>query len=389
MADWDMIAHDMNGIIPDMLVADIMNAIQGLARENLVDFGVMDSHKYRARLAQFFIDNQVGQVTRLNIMILSGVISNRDRLISHIEMSTTFPDKDNILRALRLFKTYVKQYDRPEAFPFVNVCHSVPPYAIFGAILNTRYRYNFFDLDNTLNLATLPDQFKKTFLVQLDIDNNFENMQRIWEQEFWENEVKTSKNPNQTAFEKGFHEDYFLTKANDKYKLRSIDDVEAPRRAYTPRSMYTYMIACRLTWTPVGDLYRQDPGLVRNLARFRDPNGNLIGISGTANTFPFHANEDSNTWRDLLGADMPPLSPASDFILELGNVWQPEMREGFDCKVLEGDRPQMGEIPGPILNNEEVHAQLIALGEIQPPAVNPGLGPADDDEGDNDFDEQE
>lgn len=184
-----------------------MSLITNLDPKDYVDFGVMDSKKYAAKLFKLMEDERLTKDQKTMVIVLATAVKSRTRILNSMKK---FKGKPWYNPVFKFFKESCVQYTTEEDddnFSVVHIPSSVP-------FLTAR-----------VWLQMTPDPTVDLFLqnlwaAQINIDDNLLNTQRIWEEDFW-NVTVVQKNKNKDK--STFNRDFWDTKAADQYLLLDKD----------------------------------------------------------------------------------------------------------------------------------------------------------------------
>jgi len=200
-------------------------------------FGKKNSHLLRAQLFRMYEAAGLSSEEIFMIHFFFAVIKNRDRVKQAME---------NMEQEDKAKKWYKKVYDfidkklvqyvsqeKNGKFAVVHLPTTMPGLDLLCTALTME--------KDTEDLSEIIG--KQTF-AQLDLDDDLQAKNKTAQIEFWNNTVKTTRNPDQSAQKVGFVEDFYNTSAGDTYFLVTIDGKEVEPdnlgTGYTEQEIYTW-----------------------------------------------------------------------------------------------------------------------------------------------------
>lgn len=204
-------------------------------------FGKKDSNLLRAKLWKLFDDSKLSNEARFMVFYLFAVIKNRSRVLNSID---TLPEEIKSLKSMTMAKSFIMdhlvQYTDQETnrkFAVVHLPTTMPGLDLLATAL-------FLPVgDSSVQNYIIP---KQTF-AQIHLNAELQSKNRVFQQTFWNETVKTSKNEarrNNTKEELKFHEDYYKNSSSDMYKLLDFQmaEVEPENQAtgYTEKEVISW-----------------------------------------------------------------------------------------------------------------------------------------------------
>lgn len=183
------------------------NVIAALNPADFADFGVMDSKIYAAKLMRLFDQYLNDPVHQTMVIALATAVKNRKRILRAM---TKFSTKPWFGAVRAFFNNHCVQYTYEEEEQSFSVVHipSALPFIAARCWLQMHPH------------PTVDEFLENLWAAQFNLDSHLMDGQKAWESDFWENSVqKGGQN-----FERGkFNEDYWNTKAGDRYLLVNAD----------------------------------------------------------------------------------------------------------------------------------------------------------------------
>jgi len=234
------ILNDMNSVAPDLLGTAIDPSLSNIMRENtnslqvdpmaLKGLGLMDSHKYRAKFLKIAKDKRTTTIVLFHIIGMAVAVKNKDRILSTINSVSNNP---TITAIAKFYRESTRQYvpetaNNEKLFPVVKIPESFPSLSIIWQILIHCDRTDKEQDDK--KVANYKKVFETLFFCQFNLEGPVAGAHKDWEKdEFWgtsENTGKVQKSrfanrPKTVKLQ--FHEEYYNTKAADKYVLLNPD----------------------------------------------------------------------------------------------------------------------------------------------------------------------
>jgi len=221
-----------------MNMSEIKNSFEDLRLEisELKDLGIMNSLIYAEKFMNFCSNNLISKENKIRIIMLSGMVNNRDRVIQALMRGKNKNEMFmKLINDIQKFGQYVSTSFN--TYPFVKINTSFPSLALLGSILQS---FSFMKEDETNIMISLPHFARKTHFAQLDLDTITQEMHKKWERDFWDSQVKKTRNTNISSFEPGFHMEYYLKKEEDKFKLIEIPKIRMPISPYNLKDIFIY-----------------------------------------------------------------------------------------------------------------------------------------------------
>lgn len=183
------------------------------------NFGKSNSHLLRAKLFKLFDSENMSQQARMAIFMLFSAIKNLKRVKEHLD---NLPDEIKALKEIAEARVFMDkrlvQYTTQENMQKFAVVHLPTTMPGLDILLHAM----MFEYD----MSTLKEDIigKMTF-TQMNIDDDLQAENKYFQEQFWNNQVTTSNNPNQDAYRqnKGFNLKFYETSAADKYDFLNTD----------------------------------------------------------------------------------------------------------------------------------------------------------------------
>lgn len=188
---------------------------------DFVDFGKMTSHIYRAKfykVVQEMVDSGEIQYSSVSVVIyFATLIKNKKRIVDAMaNLSPKYGTTTWFQDTLKFYQTacvqYVSEAERTGLFPVVNIPSCQP---------NLAAHFFKMHLMRDGKARSDVDLFKifmeNLWFCQLRVTEALKNKHQDWENKFWTQTVKKSKNPDSGRYEKGFNQTYYETKRADDY----------------------------------------------------------------------------------------------------------------------------------------------------------------------------
>jgi len=210
----------------------------GLSLSEEKNFGIYTSEIYRSMFLKFSKERGIETKNQRNILILSGMVNNKDRVLDALDRSVNknqFTMK--AMTDIRHFSQYVSEHRTSGRFPFVKLNTTFPEIAFIGTILQNADCY---EEDLKEMNKVLPRIMRKTHMAQFDLDSSLQNRQKAREKTFWDETVLYSRNKSFQSYDKGFHEQFYLRKEADKFNLLSWGTMSKFKPPYSIEMMMLY-----------------------------------------------------------------------------------------------------------------------------------------------------
>jgi hypothetical protein len=211
-------------------------------REEWEMFGKMNSHLYRTILMKKMEEANLTGEERFMVFFLFSVIKNRERVLRAMEsMSAEDKAKSWYAPVMNFINTSLTQYVsdvvKSKKFPAVNIPNCNPGLDVLIWCLITHP-----------NKRTIWELSQRTTFSQLHLDVNVQETAKLGYAEYWDNVVKSSKNPDavpQNLPKPAFREEYYANSVNDKYRLVNLNLQELPPadvvNGYSEREIFEYI----------------------------------------------------------------------------------------------------------------------------------------------------
>jgi len=223
----------MSQLSTAQLIADTSAFLDGFSLENVASMevsfldgmGLKSSHDYRQKLLDLFSTHLKDSSNQFMLFMIVEQIKNKGRIMKWFENPANKaahgtkpwwkPIKDFVATHM---VQYVQEVERvplnAAKFPLVNLPTCYP--SMSALAFKTRLHRN-----GKIKTMT-PEVIFETFIdnrwaAQMNINASIMDEVKAKDREFWNKIVTKSKNPFSEAYEKGFNEDYFNTKAKDAY----------------------------------------------------------------------------------------------------------------------------------------------------------------------------
>jgi len=201
----------MDGELRDYLISK---------REEWAVFGKMNSHLYRAMLMKQFREANLNGEQCFMVHFLFSVIKNKDRVLKAVEaMSAEDKARSWFAPVMQFINTRITQYvsdvQKSKKFPAVNIPNCNPGIDILVYALITHP-----------NDRSIRNAAERTTFSQLFLDAELQAIAKEGYAHYWDNVVKSSKNPDsvpQKLPEPAFREDYYANSVNDDYRLVDVN----------------------------------------------------------------------------------------------------------------------------------------------------------------------
>lgn len=169
-------------------------------------FGKMSSHEYRKLF--FKVTKDLDNSCKIWLIILFTAIKSKPRVLNAMARFS----KENWYNSTRDFiiqkmVQYTKELPADGSkFAAVHVPHIMPSFTAICWIKIT-----------PMHLRTTKNFLSNLWACQMDLPLDLMEFQKMWEIGFWNGTVKISRNVARDNVELEFHEDFWATKAADKY----------------------------------------------------------------------------------------------------------------------------------------------------------------------------
>lgn len=197
-------------------------------REIWMTFGKKNSHLLRAQLFKMFEDAKITSEGRFMIFYFFSMIKNKVRVLDAMENLPQTVKSEKWFKEVQTFiKNKLVQYvteERNGKFAVVHLPTTMPGLDILS-----------FAMATDGSESAIENIIKRQCFAQLDLDDDLQAQNKAAQLTFWDTQVVKSNNANQTAFKKGFQEDFYNTSAGDKYALLDVKlaEVEVPPGGYS------------------------------------------------------------------------------------------------------------------------------------------------------------
>jgi hypothetical protein len=196
---------------------DIISASRALRGHDFRAFGVKNSESYMKLLLEIWARMGVSADVQAATIIMSGTVMNKKKFLEGMNnMSSSFMNKQEIIKAVSFMRPAAQSDISLGIFPFTNITSSFPNLAFVGSIITMDENPMKFPI-TSMNMGTFPKAFQRNFTGQLNLNTVAQDFHKLWAKNFWDNIVKKPKAA--TAYEKGFQASYYENAVNDKYEL--------------------------------------------------------------------------------------------------------------------------------------------------------------------------
>ena len=197
---WQDMLSEMSTVMGDIDYDEIDPA-------DWTNFGLMNSHIYRENFLKLVKDKKLTQKSILMVVVLCTVVRSKKRILKNIDK---FKSKSWFAQVKKFISENIVQSPSEaktaSQFPVVNVSSCMPTLA---ALVWARFTAK----------PTVELMIGNLWFGQLWLNDEAQAANKAWEQHFWTN-IVTKGSAN---YEKGFHEDYYQKKVDDKYPLAKKD----------------------------------------------------------------------------------------------------------------------------------------------------------------------
>jgi len=240
-----------NAGIIELSAADIVelkasfafDSLRAIDRRMLENIGRMNSSTYRKKLLRIMNAAHLTPNEKTIVVALSVQVRSKRRICDSLRVFSDVTVYPWYTRVNAFFNGSCVDYTNQETPLLTSVAHisnALPSIAaICWAIMAE-------DAD-----ATTDKMVENLWFAQLRVNTALLNASKTWEKHFWENVVTRSRNPNQTGFAQfgqTFQEDFWKTKAADRYQLldKNLDEVPpAAATGYTPAEVTAWIAHIR------------------------------------------------------------------------------------------------------------------------------------------------
>lgn len=200
--------------MPDNLIKYIRSN-----REIWTTFGKKNSHLLRAQLFKMYEAAHLKPEEIFMIHFFFSVIKNRDRVKQAMDnMSQEDKGKSWFKKVYDFIDKKLVQYVSQEKngkFAVVHLPTTMPGLDLLCTVLTMEGTDEEFE-----------ELIGKQTFAQLNLSSELQAKNKEKQRAFWENTVKGTRNPDQSAYKTGFVEDFYNNSAGDKYKLVHIANME-------------------------------------------------------------------------------------------------------------------------------------------------------------------
>lgn len=179
--------------------------IASLKSDDFVDFGIMDSKKYAAKLFRIMELNRLNKEQSTMVLVLATAVKNKKRILNAMKK---FKAMDWYGAVLRFFQNATVQYTFEEEDETISVVHFASCVPFIAARIWLQI--------TKPELITVQSFLENLWAAQLNLSTDLMERQKKWETTFWTDKVKKG---GKNFEKKNFNEDYWKTKASDTYLL--------------------------------------------------------------------------------------------------------------------------------------------------------------------------
>jgi len=245
-----------------VLDQELMNYLLS-KREEWEMFGKMNSHMYRTMLIKIMDESNLNGEQRFMVFFMFSVIKNRDRVLKAMEaMSTEDKAKAWFAPVMNFINNKITQYvsdvTKSKKFPAVNVPNCNPGLDILIWCLITKP-----------NERTMWELACRTTFSQIHLSATMQDFAKEGYKHYWDDVVKTSKNPDAVSMKlpvPEFREDYYANSVSDKYRLINLELQEVQPAdqgaGYTEEEVVNYIKSI----DPLREFVEQDSALHAELS---------------------------------------------------------------------------------------------------------------------------
>lgn len=204
----DQFSYDTAGIMESItkILYEGSSILSQLNPKDFEMFGKMSSHEYRKIF--FRITKDLSTEARIWILILFTAIKSKPRVMAAMgkfkDQGWYTPTREFIMQKM---VQYTKELPADQSkFAAVHVPHIMPSFtAICWLKITIKEK------------RTVKNFLENLWACQMDIPNDLMERQKRWEIDFWDNRVVISRNVTRDNTPLEFHENFWATKAADKY----------------------------------------------------------------------------------------------------------------------------------------------------------------------------
>jgi hypothetical protein len=180
--------------------------------DDFLGFGLKNSHVYREIFLAILRNNSIDPAISTYIVLCTVAIKSRIRIISALS-SPKFASLSWAAKTKKFFEKHTVQYTSEvkgdnSKIAVVHIPSCVPTLACACWKVIT-----------PPEMRTVDNFIANLWAAQLRLNDALMVRQKIWEKNFWDNVVKKGSG----AYESGFKENYWNTKAGDEYPLMFFD----------------------------------------------------------------------------------------------------------------------------------------------------------------------
>ena len=202
-----------------------------------VGFGLLTSHIYRKKLERLMDQAKLSQAARTFFFFLVMLIKNVKRIkegLNSKEIAEKFQGKPYFQEVQKFVNKSMVQYvneinkmssdEAKEKFPIVNAPTCNP--SLMAQLWKTYHKKSpeWASLLAEQGRPTLIKMFlSNLWAPQLYMSQDLKDMQKQWEEEWWNTEVTYTNAVDKLNFKKGFQERFWETKAKDNYPFPVMD----------------------------------------------------------------------------------------------------------------------------------------------------------------------
>jgi hypothetical protein len=179
--------------------------IANLKADDYVDFGIMDSKKYAAKLFRIVDLNRLDKEQTTMVLVLATAVKNKKRILNAMKK---FKALNWYGPVLRFFQNATVQYTFEEEDETISVVHFASCVPFIAARIWLQI--------TKPELVTVQSFLENLWAAQLNLSSDLMDRQKKWETMFWTDKVKKG---GKNFEKKSFNDDYWKTKATDTYVL--------------------------------------------------------------------------------------------------------------------------------------------------------------------------
>jgi len=184
-------------------------------------FGKKNSHLLRIKLFKLMDDYKLDSESKFMVFFFFAAIKNKNRILSSFDdLSDQIKSVPSVTKAKEFINDVMVQYTSQETtkkFAAVHLPTTMPGLDIMLSALM---------IDHSIQALENKIYTKQTF-TQIHVDNTLQTINMAAQRMFWDTTVKTSRNQARASKsvteDLKFNEQYYMTSADDKYKLMTID----------------------------------------------------------------------------------------------------------------------------------------------------------------------